>query len=73
MANDAECGEGGEIIPVNHDPFMLRLDESNYRIAIPFAGGVITGSKLFSRFSDLRFRQFTMTLMLLVAIGVLLA
>ncbi len=42
-------------------------------LAIPFAGGVIAGSKLFSRFSDLRFRQFTMALMLLVAIGVLLA
>lgn len=43
VANDAECGEGGEIIPVNHDPFMLRLDESNYRIAIPFAGDVTPG------------------------------
>jgi hypothetical protein len=43
VANDAECGEGGEIIPVSHDPFMLRLDESNYRIAIPFAGDVTPG------------------------------
>jgi hypothetical protein len=43
VASDAECGEGGEIIPVNHDPFMLRLDESNYRIAIPFAGDVTPG------------------------------
>jgi hypothetical protein len=43
VANDAECGEGGEIIPVNHDPFMLRLDESGYRIAIPFAGDVTPG------------------------------
>ncbi len=43
VANDAECGEGGEIIPVNHDPFMLHLDESNYRIAIPFAGDVTPG------------------------------
>ena len=40
VANDAECGEGGEIIPVNHDPFMLKLDESGYKIAIPFAGDV---------------------------------
>lgn len=43
VATDAECGEGGEIIPVSHDPFMLRLDESNYRIAIPFAGDVTPG------------------------------
>lgn len=43
VASDAECGEGGEIIPVSHDPFMLRLDESNYKIAIPFAGDVDTG------------------------------
>ncbi len=43
VANDAECGEGGEIIPVNHDPFMLHLDEANYRIAIPFAGDVTPG------------------------------
>jgi len=43
VANDAECGEGGEIIPVSHDPFMLRLDESGYRIAIPFAGDVTPG------------------------------
>ncbi len=43
VANDAECGEGGEIIPVNHDPFMLHLDESGYKIAIPFAGDVTPG------------------------------
>jgi hypothetical protein len=43
VANDAECGEGGEIIPVSHDPFMLHLDEINYRIAIPFAGDVTPG------------------------------
>ncbi len=43
VANDAECGEGGEIVPVMHDPFMLRLDESNYRVAIPFAGDVTPG------------------------------
>jgi hypothetical protein len=43
VATDAECGEGGEIIPVSHDPFMLRLDQSNYRIAIPFAGDVTPG------------------------------
>jgi hypothetical protein len=43
VANDAECGEGGEIIPVRHDPFVLRLDESDYRIAIPFAGDVGPG------------------------------
>jgi hypothetical protein len=43
VANDAECGEGGEIIPVSHDPFMLKLDESGYRIAIPFAGDIAPG------------------------------
>jgi hypothetical protein len=43
VASEAECGEGGEIIPVSHDPFMLRLDESGYRIGIPFAGDVTPG------------------------------
>ncbi len=43
VANDAECGEGGEIIPVSHDPFMLKLDQEGYRIAIPFAGDVAPG------------------------------
>lgn len=43
VASDAECGEGGEIVPVSHDPFMLHLDESNYKIAIPFAGDVEPG------------------------------
>ncbi len=38
-----------------------------------FIGGVIMGSRLFSRFSDQRFRQFTMLLMLCVSVGVFLA
>lgn len=42
-------------------------------LSVPFIGGVIVGSKLFSRFTDLRFKQFTMVFMLLVAVGVLLA
>ncbi|MEP7057132.1 MAG: sulfite exporter TauE/SafE family protein [Caldimonas sp.] len=42
-------------------------------LALPFAAGVVAGSRLFARFSDLRFRQLTMVFMLLVAIGVLLA
>lgn len=41
-------------------------------LAVPFAAGVIIGSRLFSRLSDLRFRQFTMVFMLLVAVGVLI-
>jgi uncharacterized membrane protein YfcA len=42
-------------------------------LAVPFAVGVIIGSRLFSRLSDLRFRQFTMVFMLLVAVGVLIS
>jgi uncharacterized membrane protein YfcA len=42
-------------------------------LSLPFVAGVIIGSRLFARFSDLRFRQFTMVFMLLVALGVLLA
>jgi uncharacterized membrane protein YfcA len=42
-------------------------------LSLPFVGGVIVGSRLFARFSDLRFRQFTMIFMLFVAMGVLLA
>ncbi|MEQ1899477.1 MAG: hypothetical protein ABL866_01955 [Devosia sp.] len=43
LASGAECGEGGEIIPLRHDPFSLKLDEKNYRIAIPFSGEVTPG------------------------------
>lgn len=42
-------------------------------LALPFSAGVLLGTRLFARFSDQRFRQFTMVFMLLVAIGVLLA
>ena len=42
-------------------------------LALPFAAGVVAGSNLFARFSDLRFRQITMVFMFLVAVGVLLA
>jgi uncharacterized membrane protein YfcA len=42
-------------------------------LATPFVIGVVAGSKLFSRFSDQRFRQLTMVFMLLVSLGVLLA
>lgn len=42
-------------------------------MAVPFAAGIVLGSRLFSRFSDLRFRQLVMLLMLAVALGVLLA
>jgi uncharacterized membrane protein YfcA len=42
-------------------------------LTIPFVSGVMLGSKLFARFSDARFRQFTMVFMLLVALGVLFA
>lgn len=42
-------------------------------LALPFVAGVVLGSRLFARFSDQRFRQFTMVFMLLVAMGVLLA
>ncbi|MBN9304613.1 MAG: hypothetical protein BGO82_12105 [Devosia sp. 67-54] len=43
VANDAECGEGGEIIPVRHDPFQFHLDQQNYRMSLPFAGDVAPG------------------------------
>ena len=39
----------------------------------PFVLGLYLGSKLFARFSDQRFRQFTIGLMLLVALGVFIA
>jgi hypothetical protein len=43
VANDAECGEGGEIIPLSRDPFVLHLDDKNYRLALPFTGDVTPG------------------------------
>lgn len=42
-------------------------------LSMPFAGGVIAGSKLFARFSDQGFRQVTIVFMFLVSLGVLLA
>lgn len=57
--------------------FAGLLDSATIRVAaeltIPFVGGVWAGSRLFSRFSDQRFRQFTMVFMLLVSVGVLMA
>ena len=53
------------------------LDSATIRVAaeltMPFVGGVWAGSRLFSRFSDQRFRQLTMVFMFLVSIGVLIA
>lgn len=43
VANDAECGEGGEIIPLRRDPFKLRLDDKGYRIALPFTAEITPG------------------------------
>lgn len=42
-------------------------------LALPFAAGVMIGSRLFARFSDQRFRQLTMVFMFLVSLGVLFA
>lgn len=57
--------------------FAGLLDWPTIRVAaeltMPFVGGVWAGSRLFSRFSDQRFRQFTMMFMLLVSVGVLMA
>ena len=42
-------------------------------LAAPFFIGVLVGSRLFARFNDVRFRQFTLVLLLAVSIGILLA
>jgi uncharacterized membrane protein YfcA len=42
-------------------------------LALPFMVGVFAGSRLFSRFSDQRFRQLTMVFMFLVSVAVLFA
>lgn len=42
-------------------------------MAIPFVIGVVVGSRLFSRFSDQRFRQLTMVILVLVSLAVLFA
>jgi uncharacterized membrane protein YfcA len=38
-----------------------------------FLTGVLIGSRLFARFSDQRFRQFTLVLLLVVSVGILVA
>jgi len=35
--------------------------------------GMVAGTRLFSRFNDTRFRQFTLVLMMVVATGILFA
>ena len=52
------------------DAFALRTAAA---LTIPFVVGVVAGSRLFARFSDQRFRQFTIVFMFLVSLGVLLA
>lgn len=42
-------------------------------LSLPFIAGVKIGSKLFSRFSDQRFRQTTMVFMFAVSVGVFFA
>ncbi len=42
-------------------------------MALPFVGGVLAGSRLFARLSDLRFRRTVMVFMMCVAFGVLFA
>ena len=42
-------------------------------MALPFIGGVMAGSRLFARLSDLRFRRGVMVFMMCVALGVLFA
>jgi hypothetical protein len=52
------------------DAFALRTAAA---LTVPFVAGVVAGSKLFSRFSDQRFRQLTIVFMFLVSLGVLFA
>jgi uncharacterized membrane protein YfcA len=42
-------------------------------LAPGYYGGIMLGTRMFARFNDQRFRQFTLALMLLVSTGILLA
>jgi uncharacterized membrane protein YfcA len=42
-------------------------------LAPGYYGGMVLGTRLFARFDDQRFRRFTLALMLLVALGILVA
>ena len=44
-----------------------------FALAWAFFIGVLVGTRLFARFNDVRFRQFTLVLLLAVSIGILLA
>jgi uncharacterized membrane protein YfcA len=54
---------------------LLNADSALFTVLLApfFYGGVIVGRRLFARFSEQRFRQFTLVLMLLSATGILLA
>ena len=42
-------------------------------LAPGYYGGLVVGTRLFARFDDARFRQFTLLLMIAVSTGILLA
>ena len=42
-------------------------------LAPGYYGGMVLGTRLFARFNDQRFRQFTLALMLVVSAGILIA
>ena len=43
------------------------------QLAPGYYGGMVLGMRLFSRFNDTRFRQFTLVLMMVVSAAILLA
>jgi hypothetical protein len=46
---------------------------TGFALAPGYYGGLIVGTRLFLRFNDTRFRQFTLILMIAVSTGILLA
>ena len=51
----------------------LRAAWTALLLAPGYYGGVVAGTRLFARFNDTRFRQFTLLLMIAVSTGILLA
>ncbi len=53
--------------------FDARAGWTSVLLTLPYYLGLLFGLRLFPRFSDTRFRQFTLTLLIVVSTGILLA
>ena len=69
----AVCSLIGVIVLWHQGLFDARAAWTSVALAPGYYVGLVVGLRLFPRFSDTRFRQFTLLLLIVVSIGILLA